>query len=358
MISISSEKKKPFLDYTKEELADRLKELGLPSYRLGQIRRWIFARKVDSFSEMTDLSKDLRSCLRESFTDYPDGEDSLFSGKIITTTGSPDGTQKILLELSDGNRVESVLLRDDRNHRTGCISTQVGCAMGCAFCASGMDGFIRNLTRGEILEQILRINFLLPSDERLTHLVIMGTGEPTLNLDPLLSALEDATAQDGLDIGNRKITISTVGIPEGIRKMAAANVPYKLAVSLHAPNDAIRDQIIPQNKYTGIAKILDASDLYFHSTGRRTTFEYILIEDLNSKPDHARQLARLLKNRTAIVNIIPYNPVPEFDFKTPSSAVVHRFVDILEEEGIQVKIRFRKGDGINAACGQLRRSFR
>ncbi|MDO5581075.1 MAG: 23S rRNA (adenine(2503)-C(2))-methyltransferase RlmN [Planctomycetia bacterium] len=358
MISVELEKKKPFLDYTKTELAVRFKEMGIPSYRLGQIRRWIFARKTGSFSEMTDLSKDLRACLRESFSDLPEGKDSIFSGEIITTSGSPDGTQKILLELADGNRVESVLLRDDRNHRTGCISTQVGCAMGCAFCASGMDGFIRNLTRGEILEQILRINSLLPPEERLTHLVIMGTGEPTLNLEPLLSALEDATAQDGLDIGNRKITISTVGLPEGIRKMAAANVPYKLAVSLHAPNDEIRDRIIPQNRRTGIAKILEASDFYFHSSGRRTTFEYILIDDLNSRPEHARQLASLLKNRTAIVNIIPYNPVPEFSFKTPSSAVVHRFVEILEEGGIQVKVRFRKGDGINAACGQLRRSFR
>ncbi len=346
-----------FLDQTKEELELQFKELGLPHYRLGQVRRWIFSRKTDRVEAMTDLSKELRRTLSQYYT-VSETEGSLYSGQLVKEYVSSDETRKILLEFPDGNRVESVLLRDDRNHRTGCISTQVGCAMGCRFCASGLDGYIRNLTRGEILEQILRLNALLPIDERLTHLVIMGTGEPTLNLDALLSALSDATAQDGLDIGNRRVTISTVGLPDGIRKMADANIPYKLAVSLHASNDELRNQIIPQNRHTGIDAILNAADFYFQSTGRRVTYEYILIADLNSKPVHARELARLLKRRTAIVNLIPYNPIEELPYKAPSSNTVEQFESILKQEEIQVKTRIRKGDRINAACGQLRRGYR
>lgn len=401
--------KRFLLDYSREELTAVLKDLGLPAYRSGQIRRWIFARKTDSFDQMTDLSKDHRRLLSEFFCPNvnppvpPDSQSqsleksllvrdnhivnirqeeisdsadssvktdssatleseirpgSIWSSKLIATTGSPDGTMKILLEFPDGHRVESVLLGFEHRHKTACISTQVGCAMHCAFCASGLDGFVRNLTRGEILEQLLRLNALLGPNDRLTHVVVMGTGEPTLNLTNLLSALSDATAQDGLDIGNRRITVSSVGIPAGIRKMADADVPYKLAVSLHAPNDEIRDQIIPQNRVTGIKDVLCAADYYFRATGRRVTFEYILIDELNSKPEHARELAHLLAGKTAIVNLIPYNPVRELSFKTPPAHAVQRFAEILESMGIQVKTRFRMGDKIDAACGQLRRSFR
>ena len=357
MITIPLAELKPFLDYTREEMKTIFEKLGFPSFRLGQVRRWLFARKTDRVEQMTDLSKEHRQLLEQAFSS-PEKNGSLFTGSIIAKTGSPDGTEKLLIEFPDGNRVESVLLRDERDHRTACISTQVGCAMGCAFCASGMDGFVRNLTRGEILEQILRVNSLLPNTERLTHLVIMGTGEPTLNLDNLLSALEDATASDGLDISNRRVTVSTVGIPTGIRTMAAANVPYKLAVSLHAPDDELRNKIIPQNRHSGIAAVLAAADEYFQATGRRVTFEYILIDKCNSLPEHALRLAHLLRGKTAVVNLIPYNPVKEFDWKTPSTHTVRRFVDILEKEGVQVKVRFRKGDEIDAACGQLRRSRR
>lgn len=301
---------------------------------------------------MTDVSKSDRAKWIEMF-----GE-SIYSGKLVARSGSEDGTEKILLEWPDGHRVEAVLLRDDRNHRTACVSTQVGCAMGCKFCASGMDGFVRNLTRGEILEQILRLNALLPDPQRLTHLVIMGTGEPTLNLDALLPALAEATAGDGLDLGNRRVTISTVGIPDGIDKMTAADLPYKLAVSLHAPDDQTRNRIIPQNRFVGIRNVLGAADRYFQKTGRRITFEYILIAGVNDSPGHADALAHLLDRKTAIVNVIPYNPVPELEWKRPASAAVERFVRRLTDAGIQVKVRFRKGDEINAACGQLRRSYR
>ena len=374
-----NENYKPLLSYSKEELTDLFKTLGLPAFRAGQVRRWVFSRKTDRFSQMSDLSKDLRAKLTELFARPKSGaepakliangsetvaaetfdyDDSLYESRVGAKSVSDDGSEKLLLEWRDGRRVECVLLRDDRNHRTACVSVQVGCAMGCVFCCSGMGGFVRNLTRSEILEELLRLNALLPQDERLTHIVVMGTGEPTLNLDALLPALAEATSGDGLDIGNRRVTISTVGIPAGIRKLAEANVPYKLAVSLHAPNDRIRDAIMPQNRIHPIAEVLRAADVFFHTTGRRVTFEYVLLDGINSSVDDALELARLLRNKTAIVNCIPYNPAPELPYKTPSNATVRRFVDALEGEGIQVKVRFRKGDKINAACGQLRWSLR
>ncbi|GHT44451.1 putative dual-specificity RNA methyltransferase RlmN [Planctomycetales bacterium] len=343
------------LDLLTTANSEIIPEQKIPTYRVKQLRRWVFARKVDNFGAMTDLSKDFRKQLTEHFG-------SVFSGNELAQHRGEDSTQKLLIEWLDRERIECVLLRDDRNHRTGCISTQVGCAMGCRFCASGIDGFVRNLTRGEILEQILRLNILLPNTERLTHLVVMGIGEPTLNLDALLPALDAATSPDGLDLSVRRITISTVGIPAGIRKLADAvrngGKGYKLAVSLHAPNDALRNEIVPQNRHTGIDAVLKATDYYFETTGRRVTFEYTLIDGVNDQPEHIRQLTNLLRNRTAVVNIIPLNPVPELPYRTPDSKTVQRFSEQLLNSGIQVKVRFRKGDEISAACGQLRRTLR
>jgi 23S rRNA (adenine2503-C2)-methyltransferase len=344
-----------FLEQNPAELSAILTGLGLPRFRFQQLRRWIFSRKTVSFDKMTDLSKETRKVLTEQFG-------TIFQGKELTHSRSADLTEKLLIEWADGERVECVLLRDDRNHRTACISTQIGCAMGCLFCASGMDGFVRNLTRSEILEQFLRLNFLLPDHERLTHVVVMGIGEPLFNLDALLSALDDVTASDGLNLSVRRVTISTVGIPSGIRKLAESVVcngkGYKLAVSLHAPNDELRTQMIPQNRFSGIDEILKASDNYFEQTGRRVTFEYILIAGLNDQPEHVRQLVHLLKHRTAIVNLIPLNPVLGLNYQTPSAKTVTWFAEQLESQGIKVKIRFRKGDKIEAACGQLRRIHR
>ena len=348
----------PFLELEPATLAKQFHDWELPHYRIGQVRRWIFARKTMDFEHMTDLPKSVRLWLAEQFG-------TILRSKELARLPSNDSSQKLLLELEDGERIECVLLQNDRHHRTACISTQVGCAMKCAFCASGLDGFLRNLTRSEMLEQLLRLNALLPDTERLTHIVVMGIGEPMFNLHALLSALEEATSADGLDVSVRRVTISTVGIPAGIRKLAGSVVQggkappgkhYKLAVSLHAPNDALRSQIIPQNRHSGIAEIMSATDEYFQKTGRRVTFEYTLIEGLNDQPEHVIQLAELLRGRTAIVNVIPLNPVPEFSFRSPPGKVVKRFVEQLERYGIQVKIRFRKGDKIAAACGQLRRS--
>ena len=343
---------KPFLDEPPATLLQLLADWEQPTFRLGQLRRWIFGRKTFDFEAMSDLSKELRRRLKETFGP------SVFAGNIVVHNKSADATEKLLIRWRDGHCIECVLLRDDRNHRTACISTQVGCAMGCRFCASGLDGFVRNLTRGEILEQILRLNALLPANERLTHLVVMGTGEPLLNLSNLLSALDDTIASDGLDLGGRRVTISTVGVPVGIGKLADAGRQYKLAVSLHAPENDLRSDIVPHNKIHPIAEIIAATDDYFEKVGRRVTFEYVLIDGLNDRPEHARKLAALLQGRTAVVNLIPFNPVPELPYKTPSPDTVCHFVELLRGDGIQVKVRFRKGDKIDAACGQLRRSHR
>jgi 23S rRNA (adenine2503-C2)-methyltransferase len=336
------------LDLKPDELAVWLAERGYPKYRAGQIRKWIVESPEAGFEGMSDLPKKLRSELAEGFT--------LWTMKKVARQESGDGTEKLLLGLHDGDRIECVLLRDDRGHRTVCISTQVGCAMGCVFCASGLDGVRRNLTSGEILEQVLRLKTLLPDEERLSHVVVMGMGEPLANLDALLRALQVVTSADGLGISARRVTISTVGLPPAIRRLAESGVQYHLAVSLHAPHDQLRTEIVPTNRKVGIASILEATDTYFNTTGRRVTFEYVLLADVNDSDQHARQLAGLLRGRPSLINVIPYNPVTSLPYKTPSPEQTARFVEILESAGLAVKTRYRKGDRIDAACGQLRRS--
>ncbi|MBI3468978.1 MAG: 23S rRNA (adenine(2503)-C(2))-methyltransferase RlmN, partial [Planctomycetes bacterium] len=229
--------------------------------------------------------------------------------------------------------------------------------MGCVFCASGLDGVIRNLTRGEITEQMLQLSRLLPPEDRLSHIVVMGMGEPLANLDNLLPALADATSPTGLGISARRVTISTVGLPPAIRRLAESGVHYHLAVSLHAPDDDLRNRLVPVNKKIGIDAILEAAEEYFQITGRRLTFEYVLLADINDRPEHAHRLVERLRGRTALLNVIPYNPVAGLPYRTPSAKSQEQFVSILEQGGIQIKIRRRKGDQIDAACGQLRRSF-
>ncbi len=231
---------------------------------------------------MSDLPKALRGQLAESF--------QLWTMRPVARQQSDDGTEKLLLEVAGGDRIECVLLRDQRGHRTVCLSTQVGCAMGCVFCASGLDGVRRNLTAGEILEQALRLKSLLAGGERLSHVVVMGMGEPLANLPALLAALETVTAGEGLAISARRVTISTVGLPTGIRQLADSGVQYHLAVSLHAPDDALRSQIVPANRNVGIAAILAATDDYFARTGRRVTFEYVLLAGVNDRQEHALRL--------------------------------------------------------------------
>lgn len=324
-----------------------LAEQGQPAFRSGQIRRGVFVRRVADFAALSDLPQELRRRLAEEFV--------LFTSRVVQHRQAPDGTEKLLLEWPDGGRIECVLLREG-SRRSICISTQVGCAMGCVFCASGLDGVERNLTSGEIVEQMLRLAQLLPPQERISHIVVMGMGEPLANLCGLLPALEEATAADGLGISPRRITISTVGLPKPLLRLAEQQPRYHLAVSLHAPTDALRSRLVPVNRRFGLAAVLAAADRYFEASGRRLTFEYVLLGGINDQPHHARKLAALLKGRPALLNVIPYNPVAGLPYRTPSATALQRFRELLVASGINVQIRERKGDAIDAACGQLRRS--
>jgi 23S rRNA (adenine2503-C2)-methyltransferase len=320
---------------------------GAPAYRAGQVRKWLFERKAGSFEDMTDLPKQLRQKLAADWR--------IWTMTIAKHSTAADGTEKLLLQTADNERIECVLLRDG-TRRTICISSQVGCAMGCVFCASGLDGVDRNLTAGENVEQMLRLQRLLPADERLSNIVVMGMGEPLANLDNLLPALDEANADSGLGISHRRITISTVGLPNQLDKLCDLNTRYHLAVSLHAPTDELRNRIVPVNKNIGLAEIIASADRYLDVSNRRLTFEYVLLAGINDQPQHAHQLVDLLAGRTALLNVIPYNPVVGLPYQTPSGNAVNRFRDILLAGGLNVKFRQRKVDDINAACGQLRRS--
>lgn len=335
------------LDWTSEELAGWLGARSIPKFRAAQIQRWIYQRRAKQFEQMTDLPKDLRTLLDEHF--------DLFRTTTAAHQHAADGTEKLLLQLVDGGRIECVLLRDGPR-RSICVSSQVGCAMGCVFCASGLDGVERNLTRGEILEQMLKLQHLLEADERLSHIVMMGMGEPLANLPRVLAALSVAKDSEfGLGISPRRITISTVGLPPAIDKLAAADAPYHLAISLHAPNDGLRNRLVPVNQTIGIQAILDAADRYFAKTKRRLTFEYVLLGGLNDSIQCARELVQLLRHRTAMLNVIPYNPVPGLPYQTPTPSAVLQFRRTLLDGGVNAMFRQRKGDEIQAACGQLRR---
>jgi len=338
---------KHLLDPSTQALQHWLRERGHPEYRGRQIRKWLFEKRADEFHEMTELPSRLREELACDLR--------IWTAGIAKHNQAADGTEKLLLELSGGGRIECVLLRDGQR-RSICISTQVGCAMGCAFCASGLEGVDRNLTAGEIVEQMLRLQRLLPGDERLSHIVVMGMGEPLANLDGLLPALKEARRKDGLGISVRRITISTVGLPKAMDRLAQLDPRYHLAVSLHAPDDALRNRLVPVNRKTGLKEILAAADQYFDVSRRRLTFEYVLLAGINDQPQHARSLAALLRGRPALLNVIPYNPVAGLPYQTPGETEQKRFREILEQAGLNVQFRQRKGNDISAACGQLRRS--
>ncbi|MGE3316025.1 MAG: 23S rRNA (adenine(2503)-C(2))-methyltransferase RlmN [Planctomycetaceae bacterium] len=318
---------------------------GQREFRADQIRKWIFGKRVSDFTAMHDVPAAVRTALGEEF--------SFFSSKVVNHQIARDRTEKLLLELADGKVIECVLMRETKR-RTICISTQVGCAMGCVFCASGMLGLSRNLSTAEILEQILRLDRLLGPDERITNVVVMGIGEPLANLKSLLPAVETLNEKGGLGIGARRITISTVGLPEKIRELGSVGKPYNLAVSLHAPNNELRNQLVPVNDRIGIAPILEAADEYFDKTGRRVSYEYVLLGGINDSPVEAKQLVALLKHRNAHVNLIPMNGVTELPYHDPTAVRTTEFVNYLTNAGIAVTVRKRKGADIDAACGQLR----
>jgi 23S rRNA (adenine2503-C2)-methyltransferase len=337
------------LDPANEQLQQWLEGQGEPAFRARQIWRWLAVGRATCFTDMTDLPARLREQLDDVIP--------VWKTTVLTHQQSTDGSEKLLLDLSSGGQVECVLLRDG-GRRTVCISSQVGCAMGCVFCASGLEGVERDLVAGEIIEQIIRLQHCLPEEERISHIVMMGMGEPLANLDNVLSALEFAGDPEGLGISARRITISTVGLPLAMRKMAANHCRYHLAVSLHAAEDSLRTQLVPVNERIGLGEILSAADSYFDASGRRLTFEYVLLAGLNDSPADASRLGQLLRGRPAMINLIPYNPVDGLPYQTPSVAAVRRFQQVLEDQGLNVQVRQRKGDKINAACGQLRRTIR
>jgi 23S rRNA (adenine2503-C2)-methyltransferase len=339
------------LELDEDALRSWMQQHDEKSLRARQVRRWLVAMGADSFDAMTDLPKTLRQELAQAFVP--------FATHIARHMYASDETHKLLLQLSDAKLIECVLIQD-AGRRTACISTQVGCGMGCVFCASGLNGVDRNLSVGEILEQLIRLrNLPAPAgqeSERLTNIVVMGMGEPLANLDALLESLEVATAKEGLNIGARHITISTVGLPLKIRRLADLGKQYHLAVSLHAPNDALRNKIVPTNDKTGLDAILAAADYFFEKTGRQVTYEYVLLHDINDGVSHARELARLLRGRRAHVNVIPFNDVPGLPYRRPTTEAMSAFTNILRQNGISIKVRKRKGAQIDAACGQLRRT--
>ncbi len=344
------------LELSDDDWCRWLEQHGQPPLRRRQIRRWLLAGGAQTFADMTDLPRQLRQELEREW--------ALFCTSVAQHWQAADGTHKLLVQLADGGLTECVLLQE-QNRRTACISPQVGCGMACAFCASGLGGLQRNLTAVEIIEQLIRLRNLpaaqpqggSPADglQRLTHVVVMGMGEPLANLEALLAALAVAMAKDGLGLSARHITISTVGLPERMRQLAELGKPFNLAVSLHAPTDDLRSRLVPANAKIGLAEILRAADDYFAHTGRQVTYEYVLLRDVNDGQGQARALGRLLQGRCAHVNLIPFNEVAGLPFRRPSQEALASFVATLRQQGLSVKVRKRKGAEIEAACGQLRR---
>ena len=323
-------------------LTEWLKSHNQPAFRAKQIRDWFFGKMAISFDDMANVPKVLREELAQDFTAC-----SLTPSTVLR---ADDGTVKWASELFDGAKVETVLIRAPER-ATVCISTQVGCPVRCAFCESGRLGFVRNLKSVEIIDQVIIASREL--GQRIDNIVVMGTGEPMFNLDNLIPALNYlCDMENGLGISARNITVSTSGIPNGIRRLADQHRPWNLALSLHAPNDKIRSQLIPEKNRHRIAEILAACAEYKEATGRMITFEYVLIDGINSSEGNARDLARLAHLAHAKVNLIPLNN-SSTTWKAPQKEQCQRFLDILTASGLQATIRLRKGDKIKAACGQL-----
>ncbi|WP_073071749.1 23S rRNA (adenine(2503)-C(2))-methyltransferase RlmN [Thermosipho atlanticus] len=335
---------KNILNFNYDQLHKEFEKLGFEKYRVDQVLDWIYKKRVFNFEDMTNLSKEQRKVLVEKF--YV-GIPKLLDMQISKI----DRTTKFLWELSDGNTIESVVLFHT-GRVTACISTQVGCPVKCSFCATGQSGFVRNLKAGEIVSQILGIEFY--RNVKVGNVVYMGMGEPLLNFDETLKSVEMLNHKKMLNIGKRRITISTVGIPEKIIELAERNVDVRLALSLHAATNSKRDELIPLNKKYSVDELIYAIKKYQEITGNRVTIEYLLIREFNDYPEDAERLAGLLKGLSVFVNLIPVNPVNP-NFYRPSRWAMERFKQILERHGIESEIRVEKGTDIEAACGQLRR---
>jgi len=327
------------------ELENKIKEIGLPKFRSGQIYDWLHKKLVTDFSQMTNLSADLREKLSNDFYVVKCEPERIQTSKI-------DGTQKYLFKLPDGNYVESVLMKYKHGNSV-CISSQVGCRMGCRFCASTLDGLTRCLSASEMLEQIYRIQAL--TNERVSNVVVMGTGEPMDNYDNILKFIRMLTDDKGLNISQRNITVSTCGIVENMRRLADEKLSITLALSLHSVTDEKRRELMPiANKYT-IEELMQACEYYFEKTGRRITFEYSLVRGVNDTDEDAQGLIKLAGRVGAHVNLIPVNPIKEREYKETAHPEVVAFKNKLEKSRINVTIRREMGRDIDGACGQLRK---
>jgi 23S rRNA (adenine2503-C2)-methyltransferase len=330
---------------------DEIESIAQPSYRARQITDWLYIKRVNSFLEMTDLPQALRAKLADDF--------SFDKIEVVRVLGSTDTTRKFLFRLSDGNLVESVLIPaspalygSPSDRRTICVSTQVGCAYGCKFCASGLDGWKRNLRPNEIVNQIIAVE--RENGERIDNIVFMGMGEPLANYDNVMRAIQIINAPWGIGIGARHITISTSGLVPQIRKLAEQPLQIRLAVSLHGATDDVRTRIMPVNRKYDLSSLLEACRYFTSRKKQRLTFEYILIAGVNDSDEQARTLAKHARALEAKINLIPYNNVEGLDWARPSPDRQKKFLVILRAAGVRATLRREKGDDIAAACGQLR----
>ncbi len=335
--------KKSFYDFTITELKDYMLENKFKSYSGDQVFKWIYEQRVFDFTKMTNISKDLQTFFAENM----DLSDLEIESKHIST----DGTIKYLLKLADGNSIETVLMTHDYG-KSVCVTSQVGCSMGCAFCASGLIKKQRNLEVHELVRQITTVQNDL--DLRISHVVVMGTGEPFDNYDNVMKFIRVINYKHGLQIGSRHITVSTCGIVPKIYEYAKEQIKCNLAISLHASNDQLRSELMPINRRYPISDVINACKDYFKMTGRRVTFEYILLEGINDDLKYADELSDLIRGMNAYVNLIPYNVVDEFKFKKTNQDKASKFYIRLTKRGINATMRREQGSDIDAACGQLR----
>jgi 23S rRNA (adenine2503-C2)-methyltransferase len=338
---------KPFIySLTLPQLKEWMEQNGEKAFRAGQVFDWLYVKRVESFADMSNLSKGLREKLAASFR-----MDAL---REITRQESQDGTIKFLFSLHDGHAIETVIMRHNYGNSI-CVTTQVGCRIGCTFCASTLGGLKRNLESGEIVMQVLAAQKALDAEEgRASHVVVMGIGEPFENYDALLAFLRIINDSKGLNIGQRHITVSTSGIVPNIYRFADEKLQINLAISLHAPNTEIRTRLMPVNRRYPMDELMEACRYYIKTTGRRLTFEYGLFGGVNDRSEHAEELAELLKGMLCHVNLIPVNYVPERNYVRTSRNDIFTFQRILQSKGINVTIRREHGSDIAAACGQLR----
>ena len=330
-----------------DELCKLTEELGEKKFRAGQLYQWMHQKLVSDFDQCTNLSVSFRDKLKEKCR--------LTALEPIRIQKSKlDGTQKFLFKLYDGNLIESVLMKYKHGNSV-CISSQVGCRMGCRFCASTLDGMVRNLTASEMLDQIYRIQAI--SGERVHNVVVMGSGEPMDNYDNLLKFIELLNDEKGLNISARNFTVSTCGLVPKIKELADCKLQITLAISLHAPHDELRKTMMPiANKYS-IEEIIDACRYYLNQTNRRISFEYSLVKDVNDTPECASQLISLVRGMNCHINLIPVNPIKERDYEQSEKNAIHEFKGRLEKSGVNVTIRREMGRDIDGACGQLRKSY-